>query len=62
MSELLDKQLNALNEKISWGSCKLPQAHEKMCDENERNEEKNNARVKMLLLLLLLACGLYDHV
>ena len=29
MSELLDKQVNALKEKIFQGSCKLPQAHEK---------------------------------
>ena len=29
MSELLDKQENALKEKIFRGSCKLPQAHEK---------------------------------
>ena len=35
MSELLDKQVNAQKEKIFRGSCKLPQAHEKVCDENE---------------------------
>ena len=29
MSELLDKQVNALKEKIFRGSHKLPQAHEK---------------------------------
>ena len=29
MSELLDKQVNALKEKIFQGSRKLPQAHEK---------------------------------
>ena len=41
MSELLDKQVNALKEKIFQGSCKLPQVHEKVCDENEeRNKEK----------------------
>ena len=27
--ELLNKQVNALKEKIFRGSCKLPQAHEK---------------------------------
>ena len=33
------------------GSHKLPQAHEKMCDENEsRSKEKNEACVKMLLI------------
>ena len=36
MSELLDKQMNAQKEKRFWGSCKLLQAHEKVCDENER--------------------------
>ena len=29
ISELLDKQVNAQKEKIFWGSCKLPKAHEK---------------------------------
>ena len=36
MSELFDKQVNAQKEKFFWGSRKLPQAHEKVCDENER--------------------------
>ena len=35
------------------GSCKLPQAHEKVCDENERKYveelEKNDVHVKMFL-------------
>ena len=35
MSELLDKQVNAQKEKNFQGSRKLPQAHEKVCDENE---------------------------
>ena len=44
MSELFDKQVNAQKaSRIHANSCKL--AHEKMCDENE----KNNVRVKMLL-------------
>ena len=54
MSELLDKQVNAQKESLKKyfrGSLKLPQAHEKVCDENERNKEKNNARVKMLLMV-----------
>ena len=30
-----------------WGSRKLPQAHEKVCDENERNkEEKKQCTLK----------------
>ena len=34
MSELLDKQVNAQKYKNFWGSRKLPQAHEKVCNEN----------------------------
>ena len=50
MSELLDKQVNAQKEKNFGGSCKLLQAHEKVCDEmKQTNKEKNDARVKMLL-------------
>ena len=44
MSELLDKQVNALKEKIFWGSRKLPQAHEKVCDENEERNKKKTTR------------------
>ena len=43
MSELLDKQVNAQKEKIFRGSRKLPQAHEKVCDENERRRKKRHA-------------------
>ena len=52
MSELLDKQVNAQKEKIFWGSRKLPQAHEKVCDENESRiiRKKNDARVKILFM------------
>ena len=39
MSELFDKEVNA--QKNFWGSRKLPQAHEKVRDENEsRNRRK----------------------
>ena len=38
MSELLDKQVNAQKENFR-GSHKLPQAHEKVCNENERNKQ-----------------------
>ena len=44
MSELLDKQVNAQKEKNFQGSYKLPQAHEKVCDENETNKKKRRAR------------------
>ena len=55
MSELLDKQVNAQKEKIFRGSCKLPQAHEKVCDENESRiiRKKNDARVKVLFIIYL---------
>ena len=39
MSELLDKQLNKREESLKkyfQGSHELPQAHEKVCDENEK--------------------------
>ena len=51
MSELLDKQVNAQKEKIFRGSYKLPQAHEKVCDENERRRrKKDDTRVKMIFM------------
>ena len=53
MSELFDKEVNARKESLKKyfrGSRKLPQAHEKVCDENERNKEKTDTHVKMLLM------------
>ena len=56
MSELFDKEVNAQKESLKnfWGSCKLPQAHGKVCDENKRNkhkkQDKNDTHVKMLLM------------
>ena len=47
MSELFDKELNAQKESLKTnfrGSRKLPHAHEKVCDENER--KKNDRRLK----------------
>ena len=46
MSELFDKQVNAQKEKNFRGSRKLPQAHEKVCDENETKKKKNDGRLK----------------
>ena len=47
MSELFEKQVNAQKEINFRGSHKLPQAHNKVCDENERNkEERNDGRLK----------------
>ena len=42
MGELFDKEVNAQKESLKnfRGSRKLPvQAHEKVCDENERNKQ-----------------------
>ena len=42
MNELFDKEVNAQKESLKKyfrGSRKLPHAHEKVCDENERNKE-----------------------
>ena len=49
MSELLDKQVNAQKEKIFRGSHRLPQAHEKVCDENEsRIRKKRHVRKNVI--------------
>ena len=43
MSELVDKQVNVQKESLKKTSrvhAKLPQAHEKMCNENERNKQR----------------------
>ena len=42
MTELVDKQVNVQKEsskKTSRVHAKLPQAHKKVCDENERNKQ-----------------------
>ena len=52
MSELFDKEVNAQKESLKKyfrGSRKLPQAHEKVCDENE-TKKKNDVRVKRFLV------------
>ena len=44
MSKLFDKEVNAQKESLKkyfWGSRKLLHAHEKVCDENERNKQTN---------------------
>ena len=43
MGELFDKEVNAHKGSLkNRGSRKLPaQAHEKVCDENERNKQRN---------------------
>ena len=49
MSELFDKEVNAQKESLKKnfrGSRKLPHAHEKVCDENERNKKKNDGCLK----------------
>ena len=47
MSELVDKQVNVQKEsfkKASGVHAKLPQAHEKVCDENERNKQRKKKK------------------
>ena len=54
MSELVDKQVNAQKEtlkKTSGVHAKLPQAHEKVCDENERNKQRKKRRAPKILLM-----------
>ena len=51
MSKLLEKQVHARKEKNLWDSRKLPQAHEKVYDENEtKKQEKNDAHVKIIFM------------
>ena len=43
MSELFDKEVNAQKESLKkyfWGSRKLLQAHEKVCDENKTKKKR----------------------
>ena len=49
MSELVDKQVNVQKESLKKTSGvheKLPQAHEKVCDENERKKQTKKQRKK----------------
>ena len=48
MSELFSKEVNAQKEfeKILRGSRMLPQAHEKVCNENERKKKTTGAQKK----------------
>ena len=54
MSELVDKQVNVQKEslkKTSGVHTKLPQAHEKVCDENERKKQtKKKPRAAKIFL------------
>ena len=56
MSESFDKEVNAQKESLKkyfQGSCKLPQAHEKVRNENEGNKQrtkKNDTHIKMFLM------------
>ena len=48
MSEVLDKQVNAQKENLKKyfrDSRKLPEAHEKVCDENERKRKRQVPKV-----------------
>ena len=50
MSELLDKQVNAQKEKTSGVHASSRKPTKKVCDENERNKEKNDTRVKIIFM------------
>ena len=52
MSELFDKEVNAQKEKSSGVHASSCKPTKKACDENEtkKQEEKNDARIKMLLM------------
>ena len=40
MSELFNKQVNLQKRENFWGSRKLSQAHEKVCDEKDKKKKK----------------------
>ena len=53
MSELFDKEVNAQKESLKKnfrGSRKLPQAHEKVCDENETKKQEKKRQVPKIFL------------
>ena len=57
MSELVDKQVNVQKEslkKTSGVHAKLPQAHEKVCDENERKKQRNKEKKRRAPKILLM--------
>ena len=54
MSELVDKQVNVQKESLKKSSgvhAKLPQAHEKVYDENERKKQRKKRRVPKIFLM-----------
>ena len=56
MSELVDKQVNVQKESLKKTSrvhAKLPQAHEKVCDENERKKQRNKKKRRAPKILLM---------
>ena len=62
MSELVDKQVNVQKEslkKTSGVHAKLPQAHEKVCDENERNKQTNKEKYHGCLKYFLMEGRVY---
>ena len=52
MSELFDKPQKESLKKNFRGSHKLSQAHEKVCDENERKKQKRKNDVHLKILLM----------
>ena len=50
MSEVLDKQVNAQNKKTSGVHASSRKPMKKVCNENERNKEKNDAHVKIIFM------------
>ena len=55
MSELVDKQVNVKKEslkKTSGVHAKLPQAHEKVFDENERNKQRKKPRAPKIFFVV----------
>ena len=66
MSYVFDKQVNGQKEKNFRGSCKLPQADEKVCNENATNKKKQHAHKNVIDLRIggidFLHCWVTDSI
>ena len=53
LKSIFDIQVNAQKENLKkyfQGSCELPQAHEKVCDENETKKKENDEHLKYFVM------------
>ena len=56
MSRLFDREVNAEKESLKKnfrGLCKLPHAHETVCNKNERNKQRNKKKDSCVEMFLM---------